>query len=97
MTHSMIPIIREMHDAGSDEERARVLLMVSDAVLMKYRHVFEAACRHAQFDCGLEYINVRRAAWHAVRGPDGRQRNPLFEDARQRFATMAGTEGGAKP
>lgn len=96
MTDSMLPIIREMHDAATDEERAKVLLIVSDAVLMKYRHVFEAACEHAGFECGLEWINVRRAAWHAVRGPDGRHKNPLFEDARQRFAAIAGIGGRAE-
>ncbi|MDZ5697826.1 hypothetical protein [Chelativorans sp. M5D2P16] len=91
---SMLPIIRQMHEARTDEERARLLLMVSDALLMKCP-VFEAVCRKAGFGPGLEYINVRRAAFHAIRGPDGRHKNPLFEDARSRFAEIAGMEGGA--
>lgn len=90
---SVLPIIRQMNEARSDEERARILLAVSDAVLMKYRPVFERACERAGFARGLEYIDVRRAAWHATRGPDGRHKNPLFEDVRALFATFAGTEG----
>ncbi|WP_166163154.1 hypothetical protein [Chelativorans oligotrophicus] len=95
MTDTLLPIIRQFHEAASDEQRARLLLAVSDAVLMKYREVFEGACRRAAFENGLRFIDVRRAAWHAVRGPDGRHKNPLFEEAREDFAALAGTEGGA--
>jgi len=91
----MLPIIRQFHEAANDEERAQLLLMVSDAVLMKYREVFEAACRRAGFEAGLQFIDWRRAAWHAVRGPDGRHKNPLFEEMRKLFADFAGT--GGKP
>ncbi|WP_274426768.1 hypothetical protein [Chelativorans sp. YIM 93263] len=89
-----LPIIRQIHEARSDEERARLLLAVSDAVLMKYRPVFEQACERTGFERGLEYIAVRRAAWQATRGPDGLHKNPLFEETRTRFAAFAGTEGG---
>ncbi|WP_309086444.1 hypothetical protein [Chelativorans sp.] len=95
MSDTLLPIIRQMHDARSDEERARLLLCVSDAVLMKYREVFEQACTRAGFDVGLQFINVRRAEWHAVRGPDGRHKNALFEEARESLAGFAGTDGGA--
>ena len=71
MTDTMLPIIRQMHDAADDHARAAVLLCVPDSVLLKYRDVFEAACRRAGFNLGLSYIDVRRAAFCAVRGPDG--------------------------
>lgn len=93
MTDTMLPIIRQMHDAADDRARGAILLTVSDAVLMKYRPVFEACCRRARFDTGLEFINWRRAAWNAVRGPDGRLK-PEFEEVRGAFAAfVAGGEG----
>jgi hypothetical protein len=89
MTSTLLPIIQQMHDATSDRERAAVLLAVSDAALMKYRPVFEDACRAAGFSMGLELISWRRAAWHAVRGPDGRHRNGDFEKVRAAVAAFA--------
>lgn len=91
-TDSLLPIIRDMHDAEDDRARARVLLTVSDAVLMKYRPVFEAACRRAQFDLGVAFIDVRRAAFHAVRAPDGQHKKALFEEARAEFSAFANGE-----
>lgn len=95
MSGGLLPIIRQMHEAESDQARARILLMVPDAVLMKYREVFEAACRRAQFHLGLRFIEFRRASWSAVRGPDGLHRNPIFEEARAAFADFANSELGA--
>lgn len=92
MTDSMLPIIRQMLDAESDRARAGVLLAVSDQVLMKYRDVFEATCRRAGFDLGVEFIAWRRAAWCAVRQQDGRLK-PEFEDVRVAFARFAAGEG----
>lgn len=95
MTDSMLPIIRQMHDADDDRARGRVLLAVSDQVLCKYRDVFEAACRRARFDAGLAFIDVRRAAWCAVRAQDGTHRNPLFEEARAAMAEFCCAAGKA--
>lgn len=90
----MLPIIRQMHEAADDRARGAILLSVSDAVLMKYRPVFEDACRRARFDLGFEFINWRRASWSAVRGTDGRLR-PEFEEVRVAFAAfVADGEGG---
>ncbi|MHB2265017.1 hypothetical protein [Aliihoeflea sp. PC F10.4] len=89
MSATLLPIIRQMHDAADDRARARVLLAVSDTVLMRHREVFERACARAQFEIGRQYIDVRRASWHAVRGDDGRHKNPLFEDARQAMSEFA--------
>lgn len=71
MTDSMLPILRQMHDAETDQERARLLLQCPDAILLKYRDAFEAACQRARFDAGIVFIAWRRATWHAVRLPDG--------------------------
>lgn len=88
MTDTLMPIIRQMHDAPDDRARAVILLTVPDAVLMKYREVFEAACRRARFDNGLEFIAWRRAGWNAVREPDGRLKDQ-FEAVREAFAAYA--------
>lgn len=93
MTATLLPIIRQMHEAADDRARARVLLAASDLVLMRHREVFEQACARAQFDVGLHYIDVRRASWHAVRGNDGQHKNPLFEDMRQAMADFASGGG----
>jgi hypothetical protein len=87
---TMLPIIRQMLEAYTDEVRARILLRVPDAVLGKFRPVFEQACRRAGFDLGLAFIEIRRAEWHATRGTDGQQTNPLFAEVRAAFAEFAG-------
>ena len=71
MTDSMLPIIRQMHDADDHRDRAAILLRVPDMVLIKYREVFETACRRAGFELGLHFIDCRRATWHAPRLADG--------------------------
>lgn len=93
MTDFMLPIIRQMHDAADDRVRARLLLEVPDTILMRHREVFEAACRRAGFDLGLQFIDMRRAGWHAVRGSDGLHKNDLFDEVRSAFARYAA--GGA--
>lgn len=90
MADSLLPIIRQMHDARDHAARALVLLAVPDAVLMKYRDVFERACVRAGFDEGAMFISFRRAAWHAVRGDDGRHKNSVFEEARLAMVDIAG-------
>ena len=90
---NMLPIISQMHEAESDRERASILLRVPDLVLMKYREVFEAACRRAGFQTGLEFINWRRAGWSAVRQVDGSPR-PDFEKVRRAFAAFASGDRG---
>lgn len=88
--NAMLPIIRQMHDAESDEARAKILLVVSDQVLMRYRPVFEQACARAGFGLGLDFITIRRAEWSSVRGDDGQHCNPLFAEFRADFLEFAG-------
>ncbi|MGE0425289.1 MAG: hypothetical protein AB7O88_23725 [Reyranellaceae bacterium] len=95
MVDTMLPILRQLHDAPDDRARARLLLATPDAVMAKYRPVFEAACRRASFDLGLEFIQWRRAAWHAVRGPDGHFLKPDFDQVRIAFAAFARGDGAS--
>lgn len=88
--NAMLPIIRQMHEAESDEARAKILLQVPDAVLMRHMAVFAKACRRAGFELGELFIDVRRAEWHAVRGVDGQHRNALFAKFRAAVAEFAG-------
>ncbi|WP_273794337.1 hypothetical protein [Brucella intermedia] len=67
MTDSMLPILRAMHDANSDAERAEVLLRCPVNIMMKYRHVLESACERTAFDAGTEYLLCFFAALHEVR------------------------------
>ena len=92
LASSQLPIIRHMHDAADHHERAAVLLRVPDIVLMKHRGVFEDACRRAQFEAGIAFIEWRRATWHAVRDPDGQLADPEFDAVRSAFAAFARRE-----
>lgn len=89
MTVTTLPIIRQMYDADGDRQRATILLSVPDAVLMKYRPAFEGACMQAGFDLGLQFIEFRRASWHAVRGVNGLHIDPKFNQVRVTFAAFA--------
>lgn len=93
MSGDKLPIIAQLHNAVDDRERARILLQCPDAVLMKYREVFEAACRRAQFELGEQYIAWRRAGWHAVRNAEGRLPDD-HEDVRKAFAAFADGRAG---
>lgn len=90
MSNQMLPIIRQMLDAESDQARARVLLAVPDIVLMRHMPVFTKACHRAGFDLGAFFIDVRRAEWHATRGPDGQIVNQMFAEFRAAFVAFAG-------
>ena len=89
---SMIPIIRQLHDADGDQARARLLLAMSDVILLKYAGVVGDACRRAGFEAGCEYLLRRVTLMRATRGKDGLVPSPLasdFDDFRQAFATFA--------
>lgn len=90
----ILPMIDQMYRAEDDRARARILLQCPDIILLKYRDVFEAACRRVGFDLGLEFIELRRTGWHAVRGADGLHRDPTFDKAREAFARFACGEIG---
>lgn len=89
---TMIPIIRQLHEADGDQARARVLLAMSDTILLKYVGVVFDACQRASFEAGCEYLRCRITLMRATRGKDGLIPPPLaddFEAFRQVFATFA--------
>jgi len=71
MTDSMMPILREMHDAPDDRARADILLRVPDTILLKFSPVFEECCRKARFEAGTNFIVLRLVALRAVRDAGG--------------------------
>lgn len=89
MTDTMLPLIREMHDAADDRDRAGILLILPDAVLMKHREIFEAACHRARFEAGLQFIAARHAAWHQKRLDDGTLPDGPLDTMRAALAAFA--------
>lgn len=92
MSDSMIPIIRQLHDADGDQARARVLLAMSDAILLKYAGTIGEACERVQFAPGAEYVLRRVTVMKAVRDADGLLPAPIaadFTTFRMAFATFS--------
>lgn len=67
MTDTMLPILRTMHDAGTDAERAEILLTCPISIMLKYRQVLEASCERHGFIAGSEYLTCFYAAMHQTR------------------------------
>ncbi len=67
MTDTMLPILRAMHDAGTDAERAEILLTCPISIMLKYRQVLESSCERHGFDAGSEYLIYFYAAMHQTR------------------------------
>lgn len=88
----MLPIIRQMHDADGDRERAKILLACPDLILLKFAGVLDEACQRARFAQGSEYLLSRIATMRAVRGADGllpADRAADFDAIREKFARFA--------
>jgi len=71
MTDTMLPILRQMHDAADDRVRADILLRVPDTILLKFAPVFEKCCQRAGFEAGASFIVLRLVALQAVRDTGG--------------------------
>lgn len=96
MSDSMIPIIRQLHDADGDRARARVLLSMPDAILLKYAGTIGEACERVEFAAGAEYVLRRVVIMKATRDADGLLPAPIaadFTTFRVAFASFA--QGGA--
>jgi hypothetical protein len=95
MTDSMIPIIRQLHDADGDRARARILLVMPDSVLLKFAGTVGDTCARASFQAGAEYVLRRVTLMRAVRGRDGLLPKPLaddFDEFRTALAAFANSE-----
>lgn len=67
MSDTMLPILRAMHDAGTNAERAEILLLCPIAIMLKYRSVLESSCERHGFSAGAEYLACFYAAMHQTR------------------------------
>lgn len=99
MTDSMIPLIRQLHDADGDAARARVLLAMPDTIILKHAGTIGTACLKAGFQAGAEYILRRVTLMKAVRNGEGLLPDPIaadFDAFRVAFAAFA-KSAGVKP
>ncbi|TIO62959.1 hypothetical protein [Mesorhizobium sp.] len=71
MSDTMLPMLRQLHDADGDRARADMLLRMPDSVMLKYHDVIDAACRKAAFEVGWHYLAIRVSLALAVRDADG--------------------------
>ncbi|QKC83253.1 hypothetical protein [Mesorhizobium sp. NZP2077] len=71
MADTMLPILRQLHEADGDRSRADTLLRMPDSVMLKYQMVIEGACRRAGFEAGRNYLALRVSLSLAVRDADG--------------------------
>lgn len=71
--NTKLPIIEQLHNAGhgagSERERARILLACPDAMLMKYVAAFRSACDGWRE--GDDYVALRVGSLLATRDPAG--------------------------
>lgn len=98
MTDSMIPIIRQFHDANGDRARARILLVMPDSLLMRFAGTIGDACQRASFHAGAEYVLRRVTLMRATRDRQGRIPVVLeddFDSYRTAFAAFANGEGAS--
>lgn len=71
MTDSMLPILRQMHEADA-RGQAGLLLSMPLAVILKYAEPLRAACRRTGLEAGRAYVDAFVAAMLAVRDRGGR-------------------------
>lgn len=97
MTDSMLPILRQLHDADGDRARADTLLRMPDSVMLKYHQVIDDAFRRAGFEAGSNFLALRVSLALAVRDgaglppPDLAASAELFRVGLAEFATRAAT------
>ena len=93
MTDTMLPMLRQLHDADGDQARADILLRMPDSVMLKYHEVIHAACRRAGFEAGSNYLALRVSLSLAVRDAAGMLPADLMvseEQYRRALAEFAG-------
>ncbi len=71
---TMIPIIRQLHEADGDQARARVLLAMSDTILLKYVGVVFDACQRAALSASMRRSSTRILADGRMTGAPPRTR-----------------------
>lgn len=94
MSDTMLPILRQLHDAEGDRARADTLLRMPDAVMLKYHEVVLAACRRGRFEVGMAFVELRVSICLAVRDEHGRAPSDLaktLDHYRDVLAEFAGS------
>lgn len=64
---AMFPVARQIVEASAHGDRARLLLRISDEVLLEYFAALTDACKETGFDDGAHYLLERYGALLAVR------------------------------
>ncbi|MCV0352807.1 MAG: hypothetical protein K5863_22250 [Nitratireductor sp.] len=95
MTDTMLPILRQMHDAEDNRALALLLLAAPDMILSKYQGVIHSICRKRQFEPGEAYLELRLNAMRSVRDGQGRLK-PAVAHALAEFGAQLGAfaDGG---
>lgn len=94
MTDTMLPILRQLHEADGDRARADTLLRMPDAVMLKYHEVIDRACRRAGFEAGSNYLALRVSLSLAVRDAVGMLPADLMVSEEQYRRALAEFAGG---
>lgn len=81
MSDTMLPILRQLHEADGDRARADTLLRMPDSVMLKYHQVIDAACRRAGFEAGWKFLALRVSLALAVRDAAGMPPDDLTASA----------------
>lgn len=67
----LMPLARRLLSAGSNRDRAGMLLRVPDAVVLEQADALAEACRQAGFHPGADFITLRGVELHRVRDIHG--------------------------
>lgn len=97
MSDTMLPILRQMHEAEGERALARLLLCVPDAVLLTYQDAVIGICRRRRFERGEAFVQFRLSALRAVRGADGARRPELAAGLARFRRAMAAFAAGETP
>jgi hypothetical protein len=90
---AMFPLARQIVDAGSDAQRAQLILTLSDHILLSHFDALKEACDETGFAAGAGYIVQRYVSLLATRSPEGllpRDHVDLVENWRRGLGAIAG-------
>ena len=73
----MMPVARRLLEAGSDRDRAAMLLRLPDAIMASEADALSEACRTAGFHHGVSFVEMRANALHRVRDAHGLLPEPV--------------------
>lgn len=97
-SNALLPVIAQMRDADDDRARARILLALDDATVLKHAEIFQRYCRASRFDLGDEFVAMRVAKLRHTRDDRGRLPEPFdmeFLRFRAQFANYANFSAGS--